>query len=100
MLAMLVVLLLGAVPAHAAHAEHGHHAGSELSASSSADEHLESQDATDRHSDAAIHCGAPILGPDPVSVPCATSVAPVVYFSGAPSRPLRVVAQDPRPPRR
>lgn len=100
MLAMVMVLLLGAVPVHADQTGHTHSAASLVSDISSETEHLSMQDAADRHGDAAIHCGAPILGPDPISVPCSLTVGTVVYFAGDLPRPLAVGAQELRPPRR
>lgn len=95
-LAMVIVLLLGAVPVQA---DHVHHTAP-LADVSLESEHFGLQDAADRHGEAAIHCGAPILGPDPISVPCPIAVATVVYFSGGLPRPLGVAAQELRPPRR
>lgn len=100
MLAMVMVLLLGAVSVHADQTEHVHHAASQVSDVSSEDEHPGMQDVADRHGDAAIHCGAPILGPEPISVTCSLTVATVVYFAGDLPRPLGVAAQELRPPRR
>lgn len=96
-LAMVIVLLLGAVPVQA---NHMHDAASPVSDVSLESEHFGLQDAAERHGEAAIHCGAPILGPDPISVPCPMTVATVIYFSGDLPRPLGVAAQELRPPRR
>jgi hypothetical protein len=100
MLAMVMVLLLGAVPVHADQVDHVHQAASQASHASLASEHLGLQDTADLHGDAAIHCGAPILGPEPISVPCPMTVATVVYFAGDLPRPLGVAALELRPPRR
>ena len=97
MLAMASILLLGAVPTQA---DHIHPTSTQISDVSPNSEHLGFQEAADRHGEAAIHCGAPILGPDPISVPCPMTVAAVVYFSGDLARLVGESAQELRPPRR
>jgi hypothetical protein len=95
-LAVVMVLLLGAVTVQA---DHVHAAALPASDVSSGLEHLNAQDVGERHGDAAIHCGAPILGPEPIGIPCSLTVGAVVYFAGHLPRPLAVAAQELRPPR-
>jgi hypothetical protein len=95
-LAMVMVLLLGALPVQA---DHVHAAVFPASDVASELDHLDASDVGDRHGDAAIHCGAPILGPEPVGIPCSLTVGAVVYFAGHMPRPLAVAAQELRPPR-
>ncbi|CAN7508427.1 hypothetical protein [Devosia sp. LjRoot3] len=98
MLAVVMVLLLGTVAAHAGSGEHQHTASVETGIGHTADESAVIKD--HHQGGAAMHCGAPILGPETPSFDCTIHVATVAY-------PLVVVGnlqdfdfKDLRPPRR
>lgn len=95
-MALLTVLMLGAFSVHAEEHVHASHVVE-------AWDTAPSDHAIDSHADhgggAAMHCGAPILGPEEPILVCSIHVAAVRYFSH-PSAPMLTVALDDlRPPR-
>jgi hypothetical protein len=96
LMALLMVLLLGAVSVHADEAGHAH---GNLVHASVADTDSHADIAQQGHGDAAIHCGAPILGPEPMTLGYSVRVAPMAYFDQDTAMPLELAVQDLRPPR-
>lgn len=98
LLAVVMVLLLGAVSVHADETGHSH----DVPVHISADSHSQA-DAVQpghAHSDAVIHCGAPILTPAQIALGYSVRVASVAYYGQDASKPLDLAIQDLRPPRR
>lgn len=98
-LAMVMVLLLGAVSVHADEIRHSHAAAVHMS---EGDTQFPPDAGQGTHlpGDAAIHCGAPILGPEPMTLGCSVRVASVSYFGEDAAKPLDLAIQNLRPPRR
>ncbi|MBJ3787028.1 hypothetical protein JEQ47_20085 [Devosia sp. MSA67] len=97
MLALLMVLLLGAVSVHPEDARPFDVATVEAAHNHSPSSHT--SDHSHLPGDAAVHCGAPILGIEPVSLSCQVKVASVVYFDQETDIPLSLAIEDLRPPR-
>lgn len=98
-LAMVMVLLLGAVSVHADEITHSHEAPVHLS-EADFQFHPDARQGAQLPSDGAIHCGAPILGPEPMTIGCSVRVASVSYFGQNAAKPLDLAIRDLRPPRR
>lgn len=94
-LALVAVLLLGAVPAHASE-PHEHPSVHDVA---SDHERVIADDEGHWPDEPAMHCGAPILDVDPVRLECALQVSSIAYYVTDPARPLRVSITDLRPPR-
>lgn len=95
-MALLTVLMLGALSVHAD--EHVH-AGHVVEAWDTAPFNHAIDSHADHGDGAAMHCGAPILGPEELVLACSVHVAAVRYFSRLSSPMLAVAMDDQRPPR-
>lgn len=95
---MIMVLMLGAVPVHAQEGGHSHvvEADENAAADIQADLSPDSHPADDR----SMHCGAPILGPEPVGLGCIVAVAEVTYPVRDTASPTDLSLKNLRPPRR
>ncbi|WP_157290958.1 hypothetical protein [Devosia marina] len=96
MLAVVMVLLSGALPLHA----------SEPLMQTTSMEQLDHDHAlvpAESHShnlaDQIVHCGAPILGAEPFRLSCSLPTSSVVYFEHDGSSPFAVTDENLRPPR-
>lgn len=98
LVAMVMVLLLGTVSVRAAADEHAQG----WSIGSPVEDHGHSHEVLPDHHQggAAMHCGAPILGPDPLVLDCRISVAGVSYSGLAAGIWTNLKFENLRPPRR
>lgn len=79
-IALLAILLLGTVSAHAESAEHSHQQINQASEINAAPEHVDLQGDTRSPGDPQMHCGAPILGPEPLLINFAIWVSEVSFY--------------------
>ncbi|QQR40076.1 hypothetical protein [Devosia rhizoryzae] len=94
--ALIIVLLMGAISVHADEGARSGHTHFEVADMSS---HGASEDDHPGSGETAIHCGAPILAAEPVSVHCALRADNVVYFGDDPVTELSLSVDASRPPR-
>lgn len=97
MLALVMVLMLGAVSVHADDVDLADRVQAETTHSDSHGSHA--SDHSHLLGEAAVHCGAPILGIEPVSLSCPVQVSSVVYFAQETDIPMSLAIEDLRPPR-
>lgn len=79
-IALLTVLILGTVSVHADSADHSHQKIVGASELATVPDHVDLQDDSPSSSDPAMHCGAPILGPEPLGINCTVRVTQVDFY--------------------
>lgn len=79
-IALLTVLLLGTVSVHAESAGHDHRQIVGASEMVAVADHADLQEDGPSPSDPAMHCGAPILGPEPLGFNCTVRVTQVDFY--------------------
>ena len=98
-IALIAVLLLGTVSVHAESAGHSHPQIAEKSEMATVPDHDSLQDDSPSSSDPAMHCGAPILGPEPLRIDCAIRVTEVDFHPEVTPTLYDSLSDDLRPPR-
>lgn len=98
-IALLAVLLLGTVSAHAESVGHDHlHVASASEVVAAAD-HADLQNSDSSPAEPAMHCGAPILGPEPLRIDCAIRVIEVDFYPEVTPALSNSPSDNLRPPR-
>lgn len=98
-IALLAVLLLGAVSVHAESVGHDHTHIAGASEVAVALDHVDVQDGGTSPIEPAMHCGAAILGPEALRVDCALRVTAVDFYPHVAPALSISISENLRPPR-
>lgn len=98
-IALLTVLILGTVSVHADSADHSHQKIVGASELATVPDHVDLQDDSPSSSDPAMHCGAPILGAEPLRIDCAIRVTEVDFYPEVTPALSNSRSDNLRPPR-
>lgn len=98
-IALLAVLLLGAVSVHGESVVHDHRHSASALETPATPEHVDLQNGSPSPIEPAMHCGAAILGPEALRVECAVRVTTVDFYPHVTSALSASISQNLRPPR-
>ncbi len=98
-IALLAVLLLGAISVHAESVGHDHTHSAGASEVAGELEHADLQDGGPSPLEPAMHCGAAILGPEGLRVDCALRVTAVDFYPYVGPALSYSISENLRPPR-